>query len=80
MLSEDVAPAPATMNSWVKTSAGVLIGAVCQRAQTRAGCDVAPSQLKRRGSASMLFCPINAWLGTLREKEPSTVPSRGAWL
>jgi len=78
MLSEEAAPAPATMNSRVKRSAGVLIGTLNQRAQTRAGCDVPPSQLKRRGSASRLACPMRAWLGMLREKEPITLPSRGA--
>jgi hypothetical protein len=78
MLSEEPAPAAPTMNSWVKRSAGVLIGAVAERRQTRAGREVAPSQLKRRGSASRLAWPISAWLGMLRENEPNTVPSRGA--
>src|SRR5712675_1350320 len=54
MLSDEPAPAPPTMNSWEKRSAGALTGAVTQRTQTRAGSDVAPSQLKRRGSASRL--------------------------
>src|SRR6516165_4565163 len=57
MLSEEPAPAPPTMNSWMNRSAGVLIGAVTQRTQTRPGSDVAPSQLKRRGSASTLAWP-----------------------
>src|SRR5260370_18347273 len=80
MFSEEPAPAPPTMNSWVNRSAGVLIGAVTQRTQTRAGSDVAPSQLKRRGSTSTLAWPINAWLGMFRENHPKTVPSRGAGL
>src|SRR6516162_9157146 len=42
MFSEEPAPAPPTMNSWVNRSAGDLIGAVTQRTQTRAGSDVAP--------------------------------------
>jgi len=78
MFSEEPAPAPPTMNSWVNRSAGDLIGAVTQRTQTRAGSDVAPSQLKRRGSASTLAWPMSAWLGILRENDPNTVPSRGA--
>ena len=78
MFSEEPAPAPPTMNSWVNRSAGDLIGAVTQRTQTRAGSDVAPSQLKRRGSASTLAWPMRAWLGMLRENDPNTVPSRGA--
>ena len=36
--------------------------------------------MKRRGSASILGCPIIAWLAKLRENEPITVPSRGARL
>jgi hypothetical protein len=79
MLSAEPAPAPPTMNSWVNRSAGDLTGAVTQRTHTRAGCEVAPSQLKRRGSASTFICPISAWLGMLRENDPNTVPSRGAW-
>src|SRR6266542_1566555 len=73
MLSEEPGPAPPTMNSWVNRSAGVLIGAVTQRAQTRAGSDVAPRQLKRRGSASTLAWPLRAWLGILREKAPGKI-------
>ena len=78
MLSDEPAPAPPTMNSCVKRSAGVRTGAVNQRTQTREGSEVAPSQLKRRGSTSTFIWPISAWLGTLRENEPNTVPSRGA--
>src|SRR5262249_59780209 len=78
MLSEEPAPAPPTMNSWVNRSAGVVIGAVTQRTQTRAGSDVAPSQLKRRGSASTLAWPISARLRLLRENDPNTLPSRRA--
>jgi hypothetical protein len=55
-----------------------LTGEVTQRTHTRAGSDVAPSQLNRRGSASTFIWPISAWLGTLRENDPNTVPSRGA--
>ena len=51
-----------------------------QLTQMRLGSEVAPSQLKRRGSASMIDCPIRAWPGQLRENDPNTVPSRGAWL
>ena len=46
MASEDVAPAAPTMNSWVNRSAGVFTGAVYQRAQTRDGREVAPSQIR----------------------------------
>src|SRR6201747_2010322 len=80
MLSEEPAPEPATINSCANRSAGVLTGALPQATQTRLGSDVAPSQLNRRGSALTLAWPIRAWLGTLRENDPSTVPSRGAWL
>ena len=80
MASEDVAPAAPTMNSVVNRSAGVFTGAVYQRTQTRAGREVAPSQFMRRGSISTLGCAVSASLTMLRENEPSTVPSRGAWV
>ena len=62
MASEDVAPAAPTMNSWVNKSAGVFTGAVNQRTQTRAGSDVAPSQMKRRGSTWTLGWLVSASL------------------
>src|SRR4029077_19033732 len=51
MASDEVAPAAPTMNSWANRSAGVFTGAVCQRTQTRAGREGAPSQFLRRGGA-----------------------------
>src|SRR3984893_546196 len=80
MLSDEPAPEPATISSWVNRSAAVFTGAAAEATHTRLGSEVAPSQLNRRGSALTLACPMRAWLGTLRENEPNTVPSRGAWL
>ena len=79
MASDEVAPAAPTMNSWLNRSAGVFSGAVAERTHTRAGCEVAPSQTKRRGSAVTCDSPVSASLTMLRENEPITVPSRGAW-
>ena len=78
MLVEEPDPTPPVSSSVLKMSAPVFTGASVAAAQTRPGNDVAPSQLKRRGSASMLVMPIMAWLGRLREMPPITLPSRGA--
>src|SRR5262249_39605909 len=77
MFSEEPAPAPPTMNSWVNRSAGVVIGAVTQRTQTRAGSDVAPSQLKRRGTASDVAAAPNPPPRLVRRDEPETAPAPG---
>jgi hypothetical protein len=76
--SEEPAPVPPTIRSRVSRSCGVLIGIVCHTAQMRPGNEVAPSQRKRRGSASMPWPPRSALIGKLRENVPMTVPSRGA--
>ncbi len=78
MLVDAPAPMLPTISSWVNRSSGVLTGAVDPATQIRPGNEVAPSQVKRRGSAVMFCCPIKAWLAKLREIEPNTVPSRGA--
>ena len=79
MLVEEPAPAPPTISSVLEQ-----VGAAFSPAhrvpttQTRAGNDVAPSQMNLRGSASMLGWPIIAWLGEVAREPPITVPSRGA--
>src|SRR5262245_66305057 len=80
MLVDEPVPTLPTISSRMNRSAGVLTAAAVEATQTRPGNEVAPSQMKRRGSASMLGSPMAAWLGRLREIEAITVPSRGARL
>ena len=78
MLVEEPTPALPVEQLLRERCRRVFTARCADATQTRPGNDVAPSQMKRRGSASMLGWPITAWLGRLREIVPITVPSRGA--